>query len=982
MSLGNLLLQPQRLQRDSTDPAVAVVQDLLRLATLLAEDAAAEGPLAAALPQVVTRLGDRVQARSAGGVASAFNALKSRFQPLFLYFEDLIRDLEELDQDPAALLAMIRQLIAGLRALLEGMTQAGIKEQLDFAQDLIERDLGLDRDFVGAQIGALLDDVVAVWEQLPASISPARRRRRRLAIQSVRRLRRHLLNRFELPRIDTARAASRLYRLVRDSGLRRVFDEIHCVLDRFEEAVAAAQDIGAALPVGSAVGGSVGAALIDLPDATKYCWYASWLLSDVDLPLLGVGDIEDKKAFVNLFRTHQGSTVKAATVTRFFYSQLSIEQQHQVTDYDGVSEPDESLVLMLVAHINQFMMRGPIYTSARFSTPHPNQSPDMPVTVPFDFRLLAFEAMDPEEHFPEDLRELRSGYREDQALYLYNRRFLEWAYGDLIDSLCNGFWRYVERKTLGIRRDVIVTGDKRYVMCDDIPIQVAAPGGEAKWEESLLFIDKGSGRQAVEGATYYRFTRVSALACDVVTQIWNTLAQTVKPIVSLVDLQPGHEVGTGIVAGLDILHALHELLFFKPITGYESLGGWGRWLDSGLYGPRALALFGGSFQGMHTEASAGNGFWFWVTVILGDVIRSSGGLPMLVLNIFREGTFSFITLLNASASNSGDSSLPGNPAANHLKQGGITSPMNNLFGYLLMLAYKRENHSIEIWSAADIGDRREHAFGLWFGGCAGFGILAGLSGSILSQFIAWQEDWKLLGITIGESAAYLFLTYWFLEYFLKEGDTADGTYALTGSYKGYPAKAGSPYRLPAEAGATLYMGQGNNGLFSHNEITNMGGNWQVYAFDLGFDHRQVVRAMRGGVVWDFAEGFADDNEDDANFIVIRHDTQVADHDDPRGSGTPQTTFARYWHGARNGVSNAFGFTPTRESDSPGAGTPVAQGDPIMEADDTGTSFHSHLHLYVVTGTATSPGSESIPIVFDDVDGDGLMRFLTWYRAGG
>ena len=211
MSLGNLLLQPQRLQRDSTDPAVAVVQDLLRLATLLAEDAAAEGPLAAALPQVVTRLGNRVQAQSAGGVASAFSALKSRFQPLFLYFEDLIRDLEELDQDPAALLAMIRQLIAGLRTLLQGMTQAGIKEQLDFAKDLIERDLGLDRDFVGAQIGALLDDVVAVWEQLPASISPALRRRRRLAIQSVRRLRRHLLNRFELPRIDTARAADRLY---------------------------------------------------------------------------------------------------------------------------------------------------------------------------------------------------------------------------------------------------------------------------------------------------------------------------------------------------------------------------------------------------------------------------------------------------------------------------------------------------------------------------------------------------------------------------------------------------------------------------------------------------------------------------------------------------------------------------------------------------------------------------------------------------
>ena len=37
-----------------------------------------------------------------------------------------------------------------------------------------------------------------------------------------------------------------------------------------------------------------------------------------------------------------------------------------------------------------------------------------------------------------------------------------------------------------------VTGDKRYVMCDDIPIHVAPPDGEAKWEESALFIDKDS----------------------------------------------------------------------------------------------------------------------------------------------------------------------------------------------------------------------------------------------------------------------------------------------------------------------------------------------------------------------------------------------------------------------------------------------------------------------------------------------------------
>ena len=100
-------------------------------------------------------------------------------------------------------------------------------------------------------------------------------------------------------------------------------------------------------------------------------------------------------------------------------------------------------------------------------------------------------------------------------------------------------------------------------------------------------------------------------------------------------------------------------------------------------------------------------------------------------------------------------------------------------------------HSIEIWSADDIGDRRAHAFGLWFGGGIGFGVLAGALGTFLSQFIAWHVDWKQLGVNIGASVATLFFGYWFFEYFFKEGDTGDGTYALTGAYQGYPSKSTS-----------------------------------------------------------------------------------------------------------------------------------------------------------------------------------------------
>ena len=64
MSIGNVLLQPQRLQRARDDAEAAVAQDVLRLVVLLAEDAGDEGPLAGVMPELVTRLAERAQAQA------------------------------------------------------------------------------------------------------------------------------------------------------------------------------------------------------------------------------------------------------------------------------------------------------------------------------------------------------------------------------------------------------------------------------------------------------------------------------------------------------------------------------------------------------------------------------------------------------------------------------------------------------------------------------------------------------------------------------------------------------------------------------------------------------------------------------------------------------------------------------------------------------------------------------------------------------
>ena len=225
MGLGNLLLQPQRLQRETGgDPQLEVAQDLLRLLTLLAEDAADEGQLAGVMPQLLTRLGTRVQAQAEGGITAVYAALKARFHPLFLYFEGLVDEVGQLESSPTALIAIIRRIVAGLRSVVDSVSQAQIQAQLDFAKGLLEGQLGVDPQFVNSQIGALLDDLIDLWQRLPADISPKRRRRRRLAIRIIRRLRSHLLHGFTLPQIDTARAAGKLYRSLRSSGLGDIFD--------------------------------------------------------------------------------------------------------------------------------------------------------------------------------------------------------------------------------------------------------------------------------------------------------------------------------------------------------------------------------------------------------------------------------------------------------------------------------------------------------------------------------------------------------------------------------------------------------------------------------------------------------------------------------------------------------------------------------------------------------------------------------------
>jgi hypothetical protein len=306
-------------------------------------------------------------------------------------------------------------------------------------------------------------------------------------------------------------------------------------------------------------------------------------------------------------------------------------------------------------------------------------------------------------------------------------------------------------------------------------------------------------------------------------------------------------------------------------------------------------------------------------------------------------------------------------------------------------------------------------------------------GNMLGTFIAWAiartHSPAQLGEKVGLGALFGTLTFIIEFYSQRDGSTdggrynpridpADTPYPDTRSdFAGYPDKAGSPYHLPYAADSAMYVGQANLGFFSHARWNSFP---QIYAYDFAHDFGDEILAIRDGTVVDFFDWIPDNIQPNTaqqntaydasklvmaaganwrnwltgwNFIVVRHDTRIDTQDRDQG-GTPVSTYAVYGHGATAGIrdlwQSLYGKTPLQI-----IGTRVRRGNPIMRAGSTGVSFHNHLHLHVVPGPdpATTPGTGPLPIVeendlgnytlpfvFADAPGDGVLKNLRWYRS--
>ncbi|HEX6559571.1 MAG TPA: hypothetical protein VF021_08910 [Longimicrobiales bacterium] len=428
-----------------------------------------------------------------------------------------------------------------------------------------------------------------------------------------------------------------------------------------------------------------------------------------------------------------------------------------------------------------------------------------------------------------------------------------------------------------------------------------------------------------------------------------------------------------------------------------------------------------SFEGMHTKVNAQNWFAMWLTLMGPDVLETI--IYRQVSATAREGLLSFFTLLNYKGAfqASGD---PDTRPLNRQHINGVVAIPGIFIGMAQFALYPREEYA-QPFQSSDHAVKFFLFWNLLVGTC--FTLLNKLAGWLLAMAVgrvidpkAFFDTFKMFGVPL--LAIPVSWITWFISLYMSvEGDTDDGKYNPGGSaFAGYPAHDASPYTLPYPKDQLVYVGQANQGIFSHNVMNIQ----QTYSYDFSMDEGDIIVASRAGTVVDYFDWVANDINPDAtqqaqaasdaaasgflvggqttsdswNFIAIRHDRDDAGnplapdatHDKGPG-GSAVTTYAVYGHGRNGSVRELFGARGIAGGSI--IGQPVKRGDRIMRAGDTGISFHNHLHMMVQAGpsSASAPPvsrfnltTGTIPFVFKDVTHligrDGVCKNLNFYRS--
>ncbi len=985
MSIASVLIQPQRVRRNiSVSKEAALVEDLARVALRLLSDPDEAQQILAILEETIDETADRFRVHVSARINTAYQRLQDLIQPVTDTLQSF--DFDAIEGDPDAIGQLAQTAFDLLVDLVKGLSLDALRRVMAELVDILENDLGVTGSFIEDELWAFVDRIIDRLRQIPGDL-PSDIRENRLEIAAtLSRAKRLMQQSFKFPEFDPERLAKVVLDIIRKSGFEDIRSRIECAAGNLNDAVESASTLNDLL--NNSGPQNIGAAAANSEStAGTYGWYATWLLQHKyrDIPLFKPDDLKDAKSLANKLK----SPVSTDEVSIYLRSELPEADRAALDEFDGTSEPDDNLKNIILALLNKVI-----------------QENDLDLQHEFTFENVSLS---------EAAIEVRNGVNKNQEIVRFNRMFLEDIYPQEFERIPRSFgdcfwaavWEGIKETVGWPGEQVRISDDGKHVLLGD---KIMHTGSNVKWQDSPIF-DTSS---IVRGQKYYKFAHISpdflegwawhsTWANDAIRAVWHLL--------NIRATTRAHFLPSLFNGAYDVGHGLTSVIARKPFSGFNFFSH--KWLEWGAGLPLALTTLG-SPQGAHTTASFKNGFAFWLTVWLGDIINYVG--PVSATSALRELTLTFMTSLNFRGPQNAPSTVPEHSALNYKELDGIVDPVVTAFTYWFASEVEREEYVHPFFP----GDVPGRVWALWLAGGAGMGLFAGLVGALIAEITAWAEDWKLLGLTMLKKIPSVIFQFWPILYSLREGDTDGGRFNPLGGieFTGYPqketngAETPSPYLLPYEAGKIINVGQGNLGAFSHNPRANKihtanPNTMQTYAYDFALDQAEEILASRPGTIIDYFEWVPDDTEPSANvpapagaatgpttsarwnFVTIRHD--VDDNGNPVApdnnhdldiGGTVTRTFAVYGHGRMNGVTDALARWDTPPATI--VGTLVKQGQPIILAGDTGVSFYNHLHMHILPGAnpaAANPNNAyAIPFIFQDVEGDGVCKALHWYES--
>jgi hypothetical protein len=290
MSIGSVLLQPQRLERSLLISAQASLgDDFLSLASRVVFDPLGSEKVFAACESAFQGIGPRMLDNAGDGFDRAIGRLRALGQPLLDKLSAFTASPPDVE-DSAAFFDFALGMVDGAVAFAEALTAEKLRAIVAELRDILVVELKLGPAFLESLLWQAVDESIAKLESLPLEGDADATRRSLVAL--LRRIKRSVRGVLTLPALSTDQLATNLLDALRRAGLQLFIDEAKCIADAIRKLRAAGTSVNDVVARFGA--GSVGAAQAKKPESgDRYCYYASWLASTEGRPSIGFSSAGD-----------------------------------------------------------------------------------------------------------------------------------------------------------------------------------------------------------------------------------------------------------------------------------------------------------------------------------------------------------------------------------------------------------------------------------------------------------------------------------------------------------------------------------------------------------------------------------------------------------------------------------------------------------------------------------------------------------------